>query len=320
MVILLCVFLSSLFQTANGATRFIIDDGVLIDADRDREVPYRLYRPAELNGRYPVLIFSHGLGGSTGAAAYLGKNLATHGYVAMHIQHHGSDQTVWKDAGKNRDAPMGALTRSLRDPRNALNRFKDIPFVINELIRLNKASGSIQGHLNLSRIGMAGHSYGGRSTMIAAGERIGPQYLSFKEPRIKAGLVLSPNLPRQKRDLKRAYAEIDIPLFHITGTEDRSPLPGEQNMDPADRTEPFKHLEKPDQYLLVLHGADHMTFSGLRLVRGREKPQDARHITAVNTAALAFFDAYLKRDAKALQWLREEFLGSLSTKDRFIWK
>src|SRR4051812_40026410 len=67
------------------------------DAKRkDREVPVRLYVPQKAKGPRPVVIFSHGLGGSRDNAAYLGKHWASHGFVCVYVQHRGSDELVWK--------------------------------------------------------------------------------------------------------------------------------------------------------------------------------------------------------------------------------
>jgi predicted dienelactone hydrolase len=288
------------------------------DKDRDRIIPYKVYYPQPLVGDFPVVLFSHGLGGSREAAAYLGKYLAKNGYIVFHIQHPGSDASVWKDQG--RGSALKALTRSLSKPQNALNRFKDIPFVIDQLEEMQESSDIFQGHFDLNRIGMAGHSYGGRSTLVAAGERLSRRLISFKEPRLAAGVVLSPNLPRANADLEKAYEEIDIPLFHITGTQDKSPLPNERDMDPIQRTKPYEHIDSSPQYLLVLDQADHMTFSGRRLESRHEKELDKQHIKAVQTGVLAFFDAYLKKDDRSKEWLLNQFKQTLDNKDRFVWK
>ena len=62
------------------------------DADRERDVPVKLYLPTEAEGRWPIVLFSHGLGGSREAAAYLGRHWAGHGYATVFLQHPGSDQ------------------------------------------------------------------------------------------------------------------------------------------------------------------------------------------------------------------------------------
>jgi predicted dienelactone hydrolase len=100
-------------------------------------------------------------------------------------------------SAKSRQAKRQKLRQSLGDVQNLDNRLKDIPFVLDELARRN-ATGPWAGRLDLNRIGMAGHSYGARSTMFAAGQWVERTGSSAKEPRIKAALLLSPNLPNRQ--------------------------------------------------------------------------------------------------------------------------
>ena len=317
LIFILCLLPSGL----KAADSCRIVNGKFADDSRNRVVPFRVYFPNPLQERYPVVIFSHGLGGSRNASAYLGRHLAENGYIAFHIQHPGSDNTVWQNSGSDRAGIMHTLEASLRNPRNALNRFQDIPFVLDQLGERDVSDPVFRGHLDLGRIGMAGHSYGARSTMFAAGERVGRGYRSFKDSRISAGVILSPNLPRRSIDLEQAYQDIDIPLFHITGTRDGSPLPSSRNMGPARRTKPYQYIDNNiPQFLLVLDKADHMTFSGRRLDTPEETETDQHHIAAVQRGVQAFYDAYLKGDGKALKWLRKDFVKTLHKADRFEWK
>ena len=199
--------------------------------------------------------------------------------------------------------------------------FRNVPFVVRELARWDR-EGPLAGHLDLTRIGMAGHSYGGVSTMVAAGQRMGPggQWF-FKEPSIAAGLVMSPNVPIQGGDLAALYRDIKIPLFHITGTNDGNAIPGNKEFDAIQRTIPYETLTIPHQYLLVLDGADHNAFSGLEHgphAHGAEK--QTRYTRAVQNGAVLFFDGYLKGSAAAVAALRHTFQSSLEPTDRFEWK
>ena len=68
------------------------------DSRRQRQVPVKIYYPADGAGPFPVIIFSHGLGGSREGYQYLGRHWASHGYVSVHLQHIGSDQAVWENS------------------------------------------------------------------------------------------------------------------------------------------------------------------------------------------------------------------------------
>ena len=84
------------------------------DKPRQREVPVKIYFPKTGDGPFPVIIFSHGLGGSRDGYEYLGRHWASHGYVSVHLQHKGSDTAVWKDQAK----PMEAMRQAIKDLRN----------------------------------------------------------------------------------------------------------------------------------------------------------------------------------------------------------
>jgi len=196
-------------------------------------------------------------------------------------------------------------------------------FALDQIEHMNR-QGRLAGRLDTGRIGMAGHSYGARGTMAAAGQRMGVHGTRFKEPRIRAGVVLSPALPGGRGTQAAAsgvYDAIGIPLLHITGTEDGMPLAGTA-FDPVTRTLPFRRIDRTDQYLLVLDGATHDTFGGGR-PRGKSAPglppgpERQRHERAVADATVLFFDAYLKDAPAARRRLHNGFAASLAPGDRF---
>jgi dienelactone hydrolase len=289
------------------------------DTRRQRSIPYKLYRPGQLEGIYPVVIFSHGLGGSTEAAPYLGEYLAAHGYICFFVQHGGSDDGLWK--GKPLSQIKPAVKASLQEPENFINRMEDIPFVVSQLPQVNAVDAQLKGHLNLDAVGMAGHSYGARSTMIAAGEKISGTITKYKVPEIRAGVVLSPNTPERVRgNLADYYTGINIPLFHITGTRDDDNITGNANFDPVQRTIPYQNIGSSPQYLLVLDGANHMDFGGGGSRRKFAATSTSRYVQAVQQGVLAFLDAYLKGNGQQKDWLRNKYKSTLEKSDRFEWK
>ena len=66
-----------------------------VDEDRQRTVPVKVYLDGS-NAPQPVVLFSHGLGGSRENNVFLGKHWAAAGYVGVFMQHAGSDEEVWK--------------------------------------------------------------------------------------------------------------------------------------------------------------------------------------------------------------------------------
>jgi predicted dienelactone hydrolase len=311
-ILLLC---ASITLGSFGQNDFSTAKSSWYDTARMRTIAYKLYQPDTLVGTYPIIIFSHGLGGSVEAAPYLGEYLAAHGYICFFVQHPGSDESVWKHLPPGERA--AALKSSLTNPANARQRFEDIPFAIKQLGVANREDPLLAGHLNLDAIGMAGHSYGAQSTLVASGQKLGGLIAAFKVPQLKAAVALSPNLPeRFSGDPDRYYGNISIPMLHITGTLDGDPLRRSADFDPATRTKPYAYMHTSPQYLLVLDGANHMTFGQ----RNALSQATSAHQQKVQQAVTAFFDAYLKSDANSLQWLRNDYTKSLNPADKFEWK
>jgi predicted dienelactone hydrolase len=277
------------------------------DPARNRQVPVKIYYPqapggpngAIATGPFPVIVFSHGLGGTRENYAYLGEHWASYGYVSVHPQHIGSDDSVWKSGGN----PLQAMTRSLMDFQNAQNRPADISFTVDELTRLNQADPFWQGHLDMNRLGMAGHSFGGWTTMAIAGELTlaGQQQSSAADPRFKAAIAMSAPPSFNRRQLERVYAPITMPLLTMTGTKDDIIiLP---SLNPADRRIAFDYITNAEEFLLIFNGADHLTFSGHGNLPGHEL--DAQFQPYILMCSTAFWDAYLKGDAGARAWLTQ---------------
>jgi predicted dienelactone hydrolase len=280
------------------------------DARRQREVPVKIYYPAQGAGPFPVIIFSHGLGGSREGYQYLGRHWASHGYVSVHLQHVGSDRTVWEKSWSK----LLALRQAAHDPQNSLNRPLDVSFALDELEQLNQSPSPFRGRLDLSRVGAAGHSFGAYTTMAVAGQVFGrPEWreISLADPRVKAAIPMSTPVPRKRANLSQAYAHITVPCLHMTGTKDDSPI-GETKA--RERRLPFDYSHGPDQYLIIFQGGDHMIFSDHPRLFGRGG-QNARYHALISLSTTVFWDAYLKGDPAARAWLTGGGLAKALGKD-----
>jgi fermentation-respiration switch protein FrsA (DUF1100 family) len=277
------------------------------DAARNRDVPVKIYYPKTEAGKespgFPVIIFSHGLGGSREGYSYLGEHWASCGYVSVHLQHHGSDKEVMHGL-----RPLKALREAAAVPANATNRPLDVSFAIDRLTALNSdLSFPLHGKLDLVRLGVAGHSFGAFTTMAVAGAHFPALsgQSGYLDPRVKAAIAMS--TPKTQNN-DEAFDDIKIPIFHMTGTKDESP--GRQrgnDVDPvvgdtkaAERLWPFRHTLHAPAYLLVFEGGDHMVFSG-RLTASRST--DTEFQARILSGSTAFWDAWLKDDKDARQWL-----------------
>lgn len=273
-------------------------DGAIADASRDRTIPVRVRMPDAGTGKAPVILFSHGLGGTVDAGTDFAREWAKAGFMVVHVQHPGSDQAVWQ--GQNN--PRGALVRAgsgeqLRD------RVADMRRVADAI-----AAGGLAGRCSLaradaSRMGAAGHSFGAHTVMALAGQRFGPLGALGLDPRFKAIAALSPTAPRNDAaQAPAAFGAVSIPVLSATGSRDGSPLAGGRSLEQvvAARAAVFEAL--PPTFSgkatvgLWVEGADHAAFGG----NARPgKPTDPRVTQLVTAATTAFFSANLAGNGKA---------------------
>lgn len=271
----------------------------VVDGKRERTIPVRLYLPKGKDA-VPVLLFSHGLGGSRDNNPYLGEHWAKRGYVVVFLQHPGSDEKVWKEVGGLER--IGAMKRAASG-ENYLARTLDVPAVLDRLAVWNVEKGhALYGRMNLERVGMSGHSFGAQTTQAMAGQVavVGRQKISKREERIDAAVMMSPSPPR-RGDAAEAFSEVKIPCLLMTGTLDDSPI---GDTTPANRLEVFPHLKHAPAWQVVFDKATHGAF-GQRSLRGGAVA-DSRYHKAILALTTAFWDAELKGDAEARKWLNGE--------------
>lgn len=286
-----------------------------VDAARSgRIVPVKIYL-AGGDSPKPVVLFSHGLGGSREGNPYLGNHWARAGYLCVFLQHAGSDRDVWASA------PLGERMRALQEAasaRSTRDRFADVSFIIDQLEKWNAdPEHPLSGKFDLEHIGMSGHSFGAVTTMGVAGRKF-PVPGDVQDERLDAFLPMSPNVANGITPAE-AFGHLTKPILCMTGTEDGSPL--EPTLDPATRQQVYAALPPGDKYQLVLEGAEHSAFGdGGGRRDGQRNPDHHPVILALSTR---FWDAYLKNDESAKQWLqsakpKEE--TPMAEADRWEWK
>ncbi|MEO6035247.1 MAG: hypothetical protein ABIQ35_08335, partial [Verrucomicrobiota bacterium] len=114
-------------------------------------------------------------------------------------------------------------------------------------------------------------------------------------------------VPKDKAKLDKTFGAITVPCFHMTGTLDDSPI---GDTKAAQRRAPFDHIHAAHQYLVNFTGGDHFIFSG----RWREQSggeNDALFQEFILESSTAFWQAHLKADSAALNWLGENFENTL---------
>lgn len=283
------------------------------DDTRSRDIALRLVLPQSRSPLpLPVVLFSHGLGGSRQTSEYLAAHWAARGYAAVFPQHPGSDDSIWKElpVQQRREAIARAAT-----PQNAQDRVLDIHAVLDQLASwVDTQEHPLALRLDLSRVGMSGHSFGALTTQAVSGQADPLKLQHQNDRRIRAAIAMSPSVPPHG-DLQVAFGSVRIPWLMLTGSKDHSPL---GHMPPESRRDVFNHLpESIDRYELVLGGAHHFAFTD------RELPADVparnpHHHKTILRVTTAFWDAYLREEPAAKSWLQSQAIRStLDAGDRW---
>ena len=209
------------------ASRFTAQNFDWFDSQRQRRVPAKLYLPAAktVAGSVPLVVFSHGIGGSRDGYSYLGRYLAAHGYGSLHVQHVGSDRQLWLG---NPFALPARLSDAAQDSE-ALNRVQ------------------------------------ANTTMLIAGAQVEQkgQKVSLRDPRISAAILISAPPFYGMGDPNKILSSIAVPTLHITATDDVIQIPGYVSglQDRMDIFEAMSSERAAPKVLAVFRDGSHSIFT-----------------------------------------------------------
>jgi dienelactone hydrolase len=191
-----------------------------LDVGRKREVLAKMYLPQQPQGPVPLVVFSHGIGGSREGYTYIGKYLAANGIAVLHLQHSGSDRNLWF----GNPLLMVSRLQNAAKESEAIDRAKDVSFALDQVL----ADPALAQRIDHSRIAAAGHSYGANTTLLVSGARVQREgkALDFTDGRIKASVIISAPPFYGEGDPQSILGGIAIPTLHITATGDDIKIPG----------------------------------------------------------------------------------------------
>jgi predicted dienelactone hydrolase len=269
-----------------------------LDQARSRQVPARLYWPtAATAGRpVPLVVFSHGIGGSREGYSYLGKYWSARGVASLHVQHVGSDRALW------RGNPFSMVDRlqAAAQEQEAIARAADVSFVLDRI--LSEDTGYYGAAINRQRLIAAGHSYGANTTLLTIGAQVvrDGQTINCLDSRFSAAVVISAPPFYGEPDLAAVLGKVAVPTMHVTATDDIIRIPGYRS-GAEDRLAIFDAIASPHKWLAVFNGGSHSMFTDRSLTGGLSLNAKVKLATA--DLALAFFDLTFDGDDSALkQW------------------
>jgi dienelactone hydrolase len=313
-----------------------VTEGLWRDMDRQRDVPWRLRMPGTAagaagrsavgaslgtslgassrgvsngasgdGGPVPLIIFSHGLGGSLESGTEWARAWADAGMATLHIQHAGSDRAIW--SGGLRAVKAAATVEQL------VARCRDVRFAVAQLLQLQQSGAPGWARIRPDALGMSGHSFGAHTTLAVAGRafpaRLGDE---LAEPRFKAFAAFSPAAGTHPDGLR----SITRPMLCMTGSLDGDPL-GEERSGEYRRAV-YDHLPAGAKAQLWLEGADHKTFGGsgdpgagrAQRLMGRGRPAEAQtladhHSAVIKSVTTDWWRAWLLEDVAAAERLKK---------------
>jgi len=284
------------------------------DAARSRLVPAKLYLPKAdtakpASGKLPLVVFSHGIGGSREGYSYLGSYFAAQGFASLHVQHVGSDRQLWIG---NPLSLVFRLTTAAQESE-ALARVKDVGFALDQLL-----AGPFGSRIDVGRITAAGHSYGANTTLLIAGAQVELQgrAVSLRDPRISSAIVISAPPFYGLGSPQKILSGIAIPTLHITATADDIEIPGYRS-GVADRVALFQATAEGTQsrkMLAVFKQGSHSMFTDRMGTGGALLNPKVK--VATRQLAVAFIKSLQTPQALELEQWRERHIDILATVDK----
>lgn len=316
-----------------------IPDIALQDAARGRElilsIDYPIYQ-----GSFPLVVLTPAYGATSRHYVGLSAHWASQGYVVVRMTHPAERREL------NGNASGTPVAMPRQTPADWSARAGDVQFVLDSTEKLARQYPELQGKLDATKVGVAGHSYGAFIAMLLGGVKTFPGAASYVDPRVTAVLAISPQGPSDSAGLtNESYASLTVPTMFMIGTQDAGP--GEEETT-AWRRRAFELAAPGNKWLVVIEGATHRTFAGVRdqlaaapdptfqpnpqstrdpLTRPSDDPRrpgresaagmyERNRFAAVRSLTLAFWDAYLRNDPKGRETLDNSASRVLELKTR----
>ncbi|MCM8613416.1 acetylhydrolase [Accumulibacter sp.] len=278
------------------------------DEARQRPVPVRLYLPptVDQDRALPLVVFSHGMGGSRRGYSYLGAYWASQGYASLHLQHVGSDRALW--VGN----VFGLVSRlhAAASEEEAVARVGDLRFALDRLL----ADPELGTRVDATRIVGAGHSYGANTILLAIGARVerDGRVVDLADPRLAGAILISAPPFYGESDLQRIVAGVRVPTLHVTATEDDIRIPGYYS-GVEDRISVFEAMPGARKVLAVFAGGSHSMFTDRAATGGLAL--NAQVKAATRELSLAFLRSVFGDDGAALRDWPQRYDGIVA---RFV--
>ena len=249
--------------------------------------------------KFPVLLFSHGFGSTRMQSFSQMEELASHGYVVVSVDHTIDAAFTKFPDGREIMNQTDAYSYSfnIEDEKDVKTRSKDMSYVLDQLTTINNQDpqGLFTGKIDMDRIGIFGHSYGGSTAAQAL----------LDDSRISAGINIDGPLhePVASSGFEQSFMFIlDEDYLYIPEEEIQytniTPEEFQKYHDKITELADFHYKEgiKGDTFMLTFIAGDHYTFTDFPFL----SPLLSWNIDVnqfhqvMNRYILAFFNHYVK--------------------------
>lgn len=222
-------------------------------------------------GPFPVILFEHGFGVTAGSYQRMLLELVSHGYVVIAPGHPNIATTVIFEDGTK------AFLKAGRDALMFETAFLDTQFILRQI----DAIASTMPSMNLTKIGMIGHSLGGATTVKTT--RLNPHIL--------AGISLDAPISHYTYDYdgdERTVSKLESDIKLDYGSDFEKPFlhifAGKPMCDPSS-----VHL-KNNNFKAVIKGTEHNSFADHGILKGKISvlKEKGWHLGAGNTDASSY--------------------------------
>ena len=260
------------------------------------------YKAKPIKEKFPLILFSHGLGGYKTQNLINVEALVSQGYIVIAPDHtYDATITIFEDGttiGFEAGLPDDVTLEEFWDIRlpQINTRASDISFIIDKLQLMKDYS--LYNSIDFSKIGVFGHSFGGGASIVS----------SWNDTRISACLNLDGWFVPIVDDI--INTGLKIPFCYI----------GQESWDGAPlnypKLETFYKNCQSDTYILKIKGTKHFDYADLpyfskigRMISSG-KSVDKHFSIRLSNMIVGFFDEYLKN--KSYNWT-EEILNNYET-------
>lgn len=146
----------------------------------------RFYKEADIfDSKFPVVVFSHGLGGNRLIYSCICSDLASHGFIVAAIEHRDGSASLAKGILQDEWIQYDNVPPEIWGFRHhqLRHRVNEVELCLSALDHLNHNDSKWKNKMNMESLVMAGHSFGGATTMLMLNE---------VKTRFKCGLLLDP--------------------------------------------------------------------------------------------------------------------------------